>query len=162
MKRTLILVRHAQAGQSPSHGDFDRTLTPTGERDARHLGRWLVERHDSVEKIITSTAIRAKQTAEILAEEFKQKNILEEDEELYEASVRTALSVVTEIESGYRKVIVVGHNPTITYLADYLTATPVENMIPGSMVEIEFDHLNWKEVSQNSGIFKIYQTSEDL
>jgi phosphohistidine phosphatase len=52
--------------------------------------------------------------------------------------------------------MIVGHNPTITFLADYLTSAPLESMETGSAVVITFDDLSWEEISQNTGNFLGY------
>ena len=162
MNRSLIIMRHAQAVNPGLQSDFDRELTPTGERDARHIGKLIAENHDSIDRIISSTAVRALSTAQIIREQLGMENKIEEDEELYEASVRTALDVINNIESGYKKVILIGHNPTVSYLSDYLTSAPLEGMAPGSFIEIEFEGQAWKEIAQNTGTFLTYQSPENI
>ena len=83
-------------------------------------------------------------------------------EELYEASVRTFLSEINTIEEDKKCVIFVGHNPTITYLADYLTSAPMSNMDPGSAIVITFQKIAWSEVTQDSGSFVCYRSPKTI
>ncbi|CAE7801798.1 glxK [Symbiodinium microadriaticum] len=161
MKKKLILVRHAQAASPESGDDFGRKLTALGERAARHLGRWLAQEFKTINAIISSTAVRATTTAEILSEELKAPGILDFEEELYEASVRTMLNVIHSADSNHEVVIIVGHNPTISYIADFLTSDPTDNMPPCTAVGISFDGKSWEEIDQNDGKVIFFRIPEE-
>jgi len=147
MVKKLILLRHGEAANDTAR-DFDRSLTPTGERTIRHLAIWLEENEFKLDKIFTSTAKRALDTASILSEALSV--ILKKEDELYESSVRTFLQLVNETDEETECCIFVGHNPTITYLAEYLTAQPV-NLEPGGAAIIELEDVNWSQVSEKTG-----------
>jgi len=62
------LVRHAQTawnGENGIQGHSDIPLSPLGEQQARHLGRWFASRH--VRGIFTSALQRSRQTAQAIA-----------------------------------------------------------------------------------------------
>ncbi len=162
MSRILILVRHAQAESPYTENDVNRKLTAMGERDARHIGRWLAQRVKEIDKVISSSADRAKQTAEIIVEEFKQNHVIQLSEEMYEASPRTMLAALNDCDENWQKVLFVAHNPTISYFADLLTSSSVESMNPGSAVLIEFEDLSWSEVSQGTGNLVQIQNPQDI
>src|SRR5690606_35557638 len=135
MPKTLLLMRHAQAGEKESRqDDRSRELTQAGIKDSLHLGAWLRENNIPCELVICSSALRAEQTAHILAEGMKLEHprILSEDV-LYEASVRQLLDYVNNIEDGYNDVILIGHNPSISYLAEYLTKADIGDMVTAGM-----------------------------
>lgn len=157
MFRNLILIRHAQAADASI--DHERPLTAIGERDARYLGRWLKSKYEALDLILHSSALRAKSTAEIIGEELKISS-LQEEEELYEASVRTMLDQVNALENDHSTVTIVAHNPTITYFADYLTSTDLPSMSPGSAVVLRFETSGWNEISQNTGTFLEFYSPE--
>lgn len=158
MVRKLFLVRHATAGDADK--DHERTLTPSGERDARHLGRWLLDKYSEIDLILFSSAVRAKTTAEIISEELKILS-LSENEEIYESSVRTMLKIVNELPEENENVVIVGHNPTISYFADFLTTSWLQTMHPGSAAILSFENMEWSEVSQNSGSIIEFYSPED-
>ncbi len=161
MKKKLILIRHAQAEPPQSGNDFDRLLTRAGERDARYLGRWLASEIKQVQTIITSTANRAKMTAEILSEELKAPGLIDEEEVLYEASVREMLDVIRSIEPNHQTAAVVAHNPTISYVADFLTKEAMDSMIPCTAVGIEFEDIAWSSVDQSQGSIVFFRPPEE-
>lgn len=152
MSKHLYLLRHAEAGPTESRQDKNRELTPGGIRDALQLGTWFREQNLAFDLVISSSAMRAEQTAEIVAEGMKIENprILAEDS-LYEASVRQLLDYINNIEDGYDHVLCVGHNPSISYLAECLTKADIGDMEPASVAIIEFPLTSWKLVSQNTG-----------
>ena len=154
MVKKLYLVRHAKASNSAA-SDFQRPLTAEGERLARHLGKWIDQQEIVIDLIISSTALRAKTTAELINESLGKSNI-KQDQELYEASVRTFLRSVNAISDEYGNAMMVAHNPAITYLAEYVTGAPMVGMEPGSMAMITFSELDWAEIGEKTGSLDRY------
>ncbi|MFT4737083.1 MAG: phosphohistidine phosphatase [Paraglaciecola sp.] len=149
--KTLYIMRHAEASIGVARQDIDRPLTMEGERDARHMGRWLNLQSPVPEKLYVSAAYRTKQTAEVVMEELHQQHTSVILPELYEASVRTLLSMVTAFEDNRSCLMIIAHNPAITYLADFLTLEPIAGMQPGAIIGLSFEVDTWAEVSQGSG-----------
>lgn len=154
MLKTLILVRHAQAGHEVGQSDFNRPLTAIGQRDARHLGRWIAEQVSHLDEIRTSAALRAKTTAEAIAEEINPGKEPIQDDELYEAPIRVLLERVHATDASITHLALVGHNPGMTFLADYLSPAPVCGMRPGSAVILTFENMDWNEIEKNKGTLK--------
>ncbi|MGZ8804665.1 MAG: SixA phosphatase family protein, partial [Microbacterium sp.] len=114
----LVLVRHAKSDWgNPSLDDHDRPLNDRGVRDAPRMARGLAETGFRPEVILSSTALRARTTAEAFAAEFEVAVNL--DPELYGAPGRTLLSKAGA--SRAHRVIVVAHDPGMTALADQLS-----------------------------------------
>ncbi len=151
MVKKLILLRHAEAS-SEADKDFNRPLTGNGQRAARHLAQWFEENDITIDRIYSSSAIRAISTAEILAERLGVS--VKKEEELYESSVRIFLRLINETNAGFDVVLYLGHNPTITYLGEYLTGEPL-NMEPAGATIIDLD-TRWQEVSEKSGTLVQY------
>lgn len=154
MVKKLYLLRHAQAS-SQSEKDFDRPLTPEGERVVRHLAKFLEDKEIEIDRILSSSAIRAMATANILAENLGV--VVKPVDELYEASARTFLVTINGIEEKYGKVLIVGHNPTITYLAEYLTNEAFQFETAG-LVEMTLSETKWSEVGEKSAEFVAYSS----
>jgi len=163
MVKDLILVRHAEAAQvNASVKDIERELTAKGYRDAPRVGRYLHENAFFPDMILSSNALRAKSTAELLAEQLKYElNQISYDEELYNASVRMLLTAVNAAEASWNKILLVGHNPAISYLAEYLTGDEIGNMEPAAFVHVQFELDDWSAVSENSGNCLAYKTPEN-
>jgi phosphohistidine phosphatase len=156
MGKNLFLVRHAKSDWSqPGQKDFDRDLNARGRLDAPRMGRKLFEMDVKPDLIISSPAERAKLTAEFIAEQLRyDTEKIEWNEEVYEASVRSLLSVINQIDDSIHKAMVVGHNPTFTYIAEYLTKKPFENIPTCGIVHIEFEVGSWKEIAGDLGNLK--------
>lgn len=152
-------MRHAKSDWSVSgEKDFDRTLNNRGLSDAPRMGRRLFEMGVKPDLIISSPAIRAKMTAESVAEQLNYDidNIVYESE-IYESSVRTLLRVINNLDDQYNCIIIFGHNPTHTYLAEYLTKEAIGNIPTAGAVKIDFDLDSWKLVSEATGKMKWFE-----
>jgi phosphohistidine phosphatase len=158
MTKTLILIRHAKSDWSESgQKDIDRELNPRGHSDAPRMGGKLVEMGVKPNLIVSSPARRTTLTAEYISEQLKYpfENI-EFQEDIYEASVRTLLKVVNELNNAHQSVAIIGHNPGFSYLAEYLTGSVIGNIPTCGIVELQFELDNWALVSQNTAQLKSF------
>lgn len=164
MERFLYLMRHAQsADKQPGQTDKDRELTVQGLRDSIKIGAWLYNEKINPDAIISSTAIRAKSTAGLLLDTLKlMPEIIRLNDEFYDASVRTFLQEITQLEDTLNRVLCVGHNPTVSYLAEYLTKAEIGELPPGGLVIIQFDILLWQKIGEGTGKFINVITPETL
>lgn len=112
--RTLILLRHAAAGNAPR--DHDRPLTQDGNRDAAAAGDWIREHVPSVDAVLCSTAVRTRQT--LAATRIQAPAIFAD--ELYGGDVDDILGQVALLPESAHTVLVVGHAPGIPSLAHEL------------------------------------------
>lgn len=164
MERYLYLMRHAQSADK-QHGQTDkaRELTVQGLRDAIKIGAWLHNEKINPDVIVSSTAIRAKSTSGLLLDTLKlMPEKIQLNDELYDASVRTLLREITQLEDTWHHVVCVGHNPAISYLAEYLTKAEIGELPPGGLVVIRFEILLWQKIGEASGRFITLITPESL
>lgn len=151
-------MRHAKAtSREMKQDDLSRELTSEGIRQSRHMGAWFQEKNIHFDLVVSSSATRAEETAQLVLEGMSGEppRTITEDT-LYEASVRQFLDYINNIEDGYERVLIVGHNPTISYLAEYLTKADIGDMSTGSVAVISFDLASWKLVSGNTGVMERY------
>ena len=157
--KNLFLIRHAHAEKfSESNRDIDRKLTSEGMKVASLLGKYLSDEGVVPDVVICSPAERAQMTAELVATQLGHSmNDIQVVDGLYAASVREFVEYLTSLSQKYQTVLVIGHNPAITYTADYLCETEINGMIPGSVVHISFAKKSWNELSSKaSGEFVNY------
>ena len=163
MGKVLFVVRHAEA-QSTEAGkrDIDRLLSSQGLQDSTRLGAYILQKNADVGAIVSSSATRAMQTAEQIADQinFDVGKIIE-DEDLYEASVRIILNKVESFSDDWNEVILVGHNPVLSYFVEYLTGHHFDGMKAGSMVKISTGVDTWEAVSQDVASFEYYVSPDD-
>ncbi|HEY0740187.1 MAG TPA: phosphohistidine phosphatase SixA [Chryseosolibacter sp.] len=164
MAKLLFLYRHGEAAQShSSDGDRDRELTSKGISQSNRMGTYLASNQFGVKSIYTSPALRAHQTAAITAEAMKiDTSEIVIEEELYTATTRMFFEFVTKLNPDLDSVMCVGHNPTITYLAEYLTKESIGDIAPAGVAIIKFDLSSWSEVSQGNGQLVKYLTPESI
>lgn len=147
MKR-LILVRHAKSSWKHKNvQDIDRPLNKRGERDAPEMGKRLAGRSVVVDLILTSPAVRAQRTAELIALELQCVEAVQPAEELYNASAWEILDVIRHVEDSKENVMIFGHNPGMTDLANDLSAMAIEKLPTCGIVELNYDIFSWKEIA---------------
>jgi phosphohistidine phosphatase len=151
----LTLVRHAKT--APAHDgqeDWDRELEAKGRHEAQTMARRLKDRGLVPEFVITSPAVRARSTTQVLVKHLKlNADRVIEDERLYLASPQVMLDVVRELAGTRNHVFVVGHNPGITEFAERLAKDrPIDNMPTCAVFTLEFDVKNWSQLEWRSGV----------
>ncbi|MDO7869610.1 SixA phosphatase family protein [Nocardioides jiangxiensis] len=158
MTRTLVLIRHAEA-ESWAPSDVERALTPAGTEMAGALGRWLRGRGVVPDTALVSGALRTRQTWAALSAEAGWQLAPTHDDGLYTAGPDTALDLVRYADPDAATLLVLGHNPTVHFLAQVLsdgTGDPAltESLTigfpPASVAVLEFD-VEWARVSEGYG-----------
>lgn len=162
MVRTLYLIRHGEAEEAVSGlKDFERQLTPLGQRNASRMGKLLNDYDINPDLMVSSTAYRASATAELISERLKlSANKLEYLDDIYSASVRSLFNYVCDLDVEYKTVIIVGHNPVLIYLGEYLTKKAIGKLVPCGVLQIGFDLDSWSEVSEGNGTLMNYYAPE--
>ena len=151
MVKELLLLRHG-AAESPGNqsGDIDRNLTPSGENQVERLARMLRENHQKLDLIVHSKANRCAKTANIMAQYLKPRQ-LSPSPVIYRAGYTELLTLVNEFSKEMERVMLVGHNPTISFFVSYLSGDQHMMLSPGMMARIKFSDLEWEMVSQGTG-----------
>ena len=161
--RVLYLVRHAEA-EKPAGGphDFSRILRPQGMIDSARMGNLLAKKSVKPDAIISSPSERTRLTAEVLAEQIGfNKEKIEYIETLYEGAPRAYLTAINALPDTVQSVMLVGHNPTVTYFAEYLTHEQLGNIPTAAIVAIGFETA-WTDVSGRIGKLIFYDSPEKL
>lgn len=156
MNRRLALLRHAKSDWDTAVADFDRPLNKRGLKDAPHIGHWLQAHDWHPRLVLSSPAVRARQTIEAVLEQAGlQEAELQWDEGLYLASLKSLLNRIRQLPSGIDSVLLVGHNPGLEKLLEYLSRTPVPTTGSGkvfttanlALLQLDGD---WKDADRDS------------
>lgn len=116
----LVIARHGKAEpDSPTGRDADRRLTPLGEQQALWLGRRLLAQGFGEGVILSSHAERARRTAEIIGDVLGLEAHLTPGLMIGRCASE-ALGVI-QANHGHERLVLVGHNPTVSELAGILT-----------------------------------------
>jgi phosphohistidine phosphatase len=132
----LYLIRHAHAGDSSKWvgPDSERPLSPKGKRQAERLGAFLAERGFAPDAIVTSPKLRAKQTAELVADAIGIAVTV--DERLGGPLDPDDVGDIAERVGG-TSVVLVGHDPDFSNLCALLTGSEYLPMKKGTLARID-------------------------
>jgi phosphohistidine phosphatase len=153
MKR-LYLVRHAKSSwANPGMADFDRPLNKRGKRDAPAMGHHLKSsREVCPDLVLCSPAKRARATSKRLLKALGcTKDRIVWCDGIYGGSTRDLLSLVHAAEEIHVEVMLIGHNPYMTDLAEDLSGEAVGNMPTCAVFCLDFDVATWSLVGPGSG-----------
>ena len=162
MKRLLIL-RHAKSSWADqSLDDRLRPLNERGRRDAPRAGRWLRERRVMPDLIIASDAVRARTTAEAVAEAAACRSAIAIEPSLYHAAPHDVIDVLRELPDQAHTVLVVGHNPGLEDLIQQLTGES-HRMPTAALVDLELPIERWRDLDESvaAGIVESWQPRDE-
>lgn len=144
--RTLLVLRHAKSSwKHPKLSDHDRPLNKRGKHDAPQIGRLLRQQRLSPGAIISSTAKRARRTAEEVARSSTFDGAVQLDPRLYLADPATILDVVRRADPDTRRVMVVAHNPGLEELIRHLTGKD-ESLPTAALAQIRLQLDRWRDL----------------
>jgi phosphohistidine phosphatase len=153
--KKLYLIRHAKSSWSdPGLDDIERPLNKRGLKDAARMGKVLKKTLHKPDYVITSSARRAQETAEIFVDKigFPVGKIVIE-ERIYDASTYDLLEIIKELDDKLDIVVLFGHNPGLTNLANLLNDVEIDNIPTCGVFAIEFDVKSWRKISEKNGTF---------
>jgi len=130
--KTILLMRHAKSDWEASYAsDHDRPLAPRGHRSATVMGRVLTAWDEVPDLVITSSATRARATAEEVARAGSWHCPIAVESELYGTGPGTVLRVAEGVATDEERIMLVGHEPTWSMLAEQITGGRVEMRTAG-------------------------------
>jgi len=152
-KFTLIIARHGKASlMMGSDTDFKRVLKDRGVEESKHVGTSLKKMIGNVDLVISSSAVRAKHTAEIISKELDYSiEKIQLEPSLYESGIEDALLILKQIKSSKRKVLLVGHNPTWSNLVNLFQPNFVAGLRTADVAVITFELPDWESIHPLSG-----------
>jgi phosphohistidine phosphatase len=135
MKRQLLLLRHGKSDWSHPVDDLHRPLKKRGRKAAARMGQWMRRQGIVPERIISSPAVRALDTARIVAGELGlSEEMIAVEPEIYEAHWRELLTIVQGLPKKRKRVMLVGHNTSMEDLLLSLAAGRVAPAANGKLM----------------------------
>ena len=138
-------MRHAKSSwKDMSLSDRDRPLNKRGKRDAPEMGRRIQEHGIRPSLIVSSPAKRAWSTAKAVADAINYpREFLQKEDALYLASLDTILDVIMAQDNGFNNLMLFGHNPGFTDMANFLVPGLTNNLPTAGVVSVEIDQDDW-------------------
>ncbi len=154
----LYLIRHAKSSWADSRlTDFDRPLNKRGKRDAPIMGQRLAARLVRFDLLLSSSAKRARRTAECIAAEtgYSEADIVY-DRTIYDADLAMLLSLIRQVDDTVDSLALVGHNHVITECAEWLTGRRIVNIPTSGIAAISFTADRWGDIDHEAGLLEFF------
>ena len=146
--KKLIIVRHCKSSWSDMRlSDFDRPLNNRGMNDGDLMSGKLLENLSSVDLLISSSSNRTVLTSNFFIDKININKIKYEDE-LYHADYKTIINKLKKVDNIINKLMVIGHNPGLTYLVNYFSNIRLYNLPTTGIVIFDLFIDNWKEIDK--------------
>ncbi len=143
--KTLYIVRHAKSSWNhPELSDEERPLLEKGKKRTRKIINYLREKNVSVDLIISSHAVRASETARIIAHGigYPPENI-RISQQVYHASAGLLLDQFFDLSDDISSLMIVGHNPAFTNFANQFLEKKIDWLPTSGVVSVSFDTRLW-------------------
>jgi phosphohistidine phosphatase len=152
--KTLYLVRHAKSSwEEPGVPDSDRPLIPKGIKKTKMIVDFLLKRNTSIDLMISSPAVRAYETAKIMAAGLNYPvNKIKIDRKIYDGYYDRILDIIYGTSNEVGSLMIFGHNPTITNLSNLFLHPGIEDMATSCVVCLSFNTDKWEEIPSQEAI----------
>ena len=143
--KTLLILRHGKSSWKRPGADHDRPLNKRGNSDAPRVGKVLRDADLAPDLIISSTAERARRTAEKVAEHSGYTGAVELSSDLYLAGPEGYQRVLCRVPDALEHVLVVGHNPGAEMLLEFLTGRS-ETLPTAALARVRLEIERWSDL----------------
>ncbi len=164
MNRQLFIVRHGKSDWSdPELRDIDRPLKNRGVRNAYAMAEFIKEKGLKPELMISSPAARALNTASIFFTVLDMKaDEMLVDDRMYHASPGEIIEIVTEVQDNVHSIMIFGHNPSFTGLANIFLAEHIYNIPTAGLVFLDFAMDRWQEITKTKPVDYFFEYPKKL
>lgn len=148
--KTLLVMRHAKSSwKDPELQDHERPLKKRGQKDIGNMAKILKKKELIPDLILSSSATRAKETAEWMIEKLNYKGDIEFLDSFYMAEPETYIQKIATTPDSVNILMIVGHNPglegVVMTLSDQITSLPT-----GSIAKIYLFVDHWSEINMET------------
>jgi len=147
--KTLLLMRHAKSSWKDSEiPDFDRPLNKRGEKDAPRMGKVLKKERLRPDLILSSPAVRAKETTKAVVEKLEYDEHVEYLDSLYLGEPENYFQALLDLSDEVDRVLMVGHNPGLETVLQILSGK-VESLPTGAIAYLQLPIRSWKALNSS-------------
>jgi len=145
--RSIILFRHGKSDWEAKYSkDHERPLAKRGIKAAKKMGQLLSKRNETPDLLISSTALRARKTAELATNNGKWTADTKYEKLIYGGSVNTLLSILKKQNDMHETICLVGHEPIFSSFIEKITNTKWIKFPTAAMAKIIFKTDKWDEI----------------
>lgn len=143
-------MRHGKSDWGAGASDHERVLTDRGRGAARRVGRFLGERDERPDRILTSSAARARETTDLAVQGGSFTCPVVVESLLYMTAPQAALDLL-RAQRGGKRLLVVGHEPTTSELCSALVGGGRLRFRTAALARIDFTIDDWDELCFGRG-----------
>lgn len=146
--KKISFVRHAKSSWDLKYlTDFDREIETRGIEKTENLIQLLKRDVIIPDLIISSPAVRTKQTSHLIMSKLHlSADIIVFDEKLYSGNYKHYLDAIYAANDQFNHLMIIGHNPSISEAA-YTFSSEVSMMKTSHICHFELDCDAWHQVS---------------
>lgn len=160
--KNLLLLRHAKSSWKDQNlADFERPLNDRGRKAAALIGQYIAQENVSMDLVISSPAVRARQTIELVLRSAKRSVELRFDQLIYEASHTRLLEIISQIEDERKSVLLVGHNPGMEELLALMVGGE-QHMPTASLARVLVHSKRWDKAPGAKSELSSFVKAKDL
>ena len=148
MSKILYLARHAHADDKKiQETDYERPLSAKGLNEAATMAKVIKAEGKPVDSLVCSSAVRTATTANVLVSDldFPQEKI-NLKRSLYNAGMGEYIGILRNTENSINSILIVGHNPAVSYLAERFTNGRISDFPTCGLVKIAFAVDDWANI----------------
>ena len=166
---TLYLLRHAKSSWAdPTLPDRERPLAPRGRRDAKRIANHLRRCRIEPELVLCSSAVRTRETLELIRPPLAAASTVTLEQELYAASAEELLERLRTLPDTLASVLLIGHNPGLQQLALVLASAGAElerleaKFPTAALATLALPNASWGQLSPADAVLAGYVVPKQL
>ena len=171
--RRLILLRHAKSAWPDDVPDLDRPLAPRGRRDAAAAGRWLRKSDHVPDRVLCSTARRARETWQLAEEKLAARPQTTFEQRVYGAASAQLLDLARQTPAAVGTLLIVGHDPAMRALTLELASVQpgdtgaeaigrVQAKYPTAAIAVLAFTVGWPDLDDGQARLEVFATPSDF
>ena len=146
--KTIYIVRHAKSSwDNYDLSDHERTLMPVGIKKTKKIIGFFNRENVSVDLIVSSSAVRAFETARLIADAIGyNSDLIFKKKALYHAYVDDIYTELFSLDNSVNSVMIVAHNPTLTDFVNEFVKPKIMNLPTTGVVSVSIDTDSWENM----------------
>ena len=160
--RSIIIFRHGKSDWGAIYDrDHDRPLSKRGIKASKKMGQYLNTIHQIPEIVISSSAIRTKNTAKLAIEYGNWPSRFFIETKIYGGTSETLLNIIHSTEDKYGSICLVGHEPTCSSFISLCTYHS-QRFTTASMAKINFRTNSWRDIEFGKGSLEWIKSPKEI
>jgi len=145
--KNLLLMRHAKSSwKDDSLEDHERPLKKRGRKDAKRIAKVILKNDLVPDLIISSSAVRSRETVEIIVKKLDYEKAVEVSDDLYMGEPQDFVDALCNLSQEHDTVMIVGHNPGLEAYLQIIDGE-IESVPTAGLGYLVLAIDDWKDIS---------------